>query len=89
MEFVAFILFLCLVCTITLLAVNLFASDNDEIPVVFTAGMLLLIVAFGYAMCESVKTLKSPTALDVYQGKTTLEVTYKDSVPVDSVVVFK
>ena len=30
-----------------------------------------------------------PTAMDVYQGKTTLEITYKDGVPVDSVVVFK
>ena len=30
-----------------------------------------------------------PTALDVYQGNTTLEITYKDSIPVDSVVVFK
>lgn len=30
-----------------------------------------------------------PTALDVYQGKTTLEITYKDGIPVDSVVVWK
>lgn len=30
-----------------------------------------------------------PTAMDVYQNKTTLEITYKDGVPVDSVVVFK
>lgn len=30
-----------------------------------------------------------PTAMDVYQGKTTLEITYKDGVVVDSVVVFK
>ena len=30
-----------------------------------------------------------PTALDVYQGKTTIEITYRDSIPVDSVVVFK
>ena len=30
-----------------------------------------------------------PTALDVYEGKTTLEITYRDSIPVDSVVVFK
>ena len=30
-----------------------------------------------------------PTAMDVYQGKTTIEVTYKDGVPIDSVVVFK
>lgn len=34
-------------------------------------------------------THESPTALDVYQNKTTLEITYKDSVPIDSVVVFK
>ena len=31
----------------------------------------------------------NPTALDVYQGKTTLEITYKDNIPVDSVVVLK
>lgn len=30
-----------------------------------------------------------PTAIDVYRGKTTLEITYRDSIPVDSVVVFK
>lgn len=30
-----------------------------------------------------------PTAMDVYQGKTTLEITYKDGVPVDSTVVWK
>ena len=30
-----------------------------------------------------------PTPMDVYQGKTTLEMTYRDSIPVDSIVVFK
>ena len=30
-----------------------------------------------------------PTALDVYRGKTTLEITYRDSVAVDSTVVYK
>ena len=30
-----------------------------------------------------------PTALDVYQNKTTLEITYRDNIPVDSIVVFK
>lgn len=30
-----------------------------------------------------------PTALDVYQGKTALEYTYKNGAKVDSVVVFK
>lgn len=31
----------------------------------------------------------SPSAMDVYRNKTTLEITYRDSVAVDSVVVFK
>ena len=30
-----------------------------------------------------------PTALDVYRGNTTLQITYQDSIPIDSVVVFK
>lgn len=34
-------------------------------------------------------TMHEPSAMDVYQGKATLEITYKDGVPVDSVVVFK
>ena len=33
--------------------------------------------------------LDKPKAIDVYKGKTTLEITYKDSVPVDSTVVWK
>lgn len=30
-----------------------------------------------------------PTALDVYRGKTTLEITYRVSTAIDSVVVYK
>lgn len=33
--------------------------------------------------------IQHPTAMDVYRGKTTLEITYKDGAPVDSVVVWK
>lgn len=33
--------------------------------------------------------LKHPRAIDVYRGKTTLEITYKDGVAIDSVVVYK
>jgi len=38
---------------------------------------------------EKEKLAETPTAMDVYQGKTTLETTYKDGIPIDSVVVFK
>ena len=33
--------------------------------------------------------INEPTALDVYRGKTTLEITYRDSVAIDSTVVYK
>ena len=33
--------------------------------------------------------LDKPKAIDVYKGKTILEITYKDRVPVDSTVVWK
>ena len=33
--------------------------------------------------------LNKPTAIDVYEGKTTLEITYKDGVPIDSTVMWK
>ena len=34
-------------------------------------------------------SLNEPKAIDVYRGKTTLEITYKDKVPIDSTVVWK
>ena len=33
--------------------------------------------------------LRKQKAIDVYQGEITLEITYKDSIPIDSVVVWK
>lgn len=40
----------------------------------------------GYGLAKNTTT---PTAIDVYRGKTTLQITYEDSIPIDSVVVFK
>lgn len=47
-----------------------------------------LIVLFTICVC-GVISISSPRAIDVYRGKTALEITYRDSVPVDSTVVFK
>ena len=33
--------------------------------------------------------ISTPTAKDVYDGKTTLRIVYEDSIPVDTIVVFK
>ena len=56
----------------------------------FFLGMTLgiIIVSAIVAFCIF-NDSKYPTPLDVYRGKTTLEITYRDSVAIDSVVVFK
>ena len=38
--------------------------------------------------CETLH-IPVPSAIEVYQGKTTLQVTYQDGVAIDSVVVYK
>lgn len=53
----------------------------------FLAGAFMILGIAGFMDTKEKNNM--PTALDVYQGKTTLEITYRDSIPVDSVVVFK
>ena len=56
----------------------------------FSEGLILLaVVVFFLLLKIGYNQTSKPTAMDVYQGKTTLEITYKDSIPVDSVVVWK
>ena len=56
----------------------------------FSLGMTLgIIIALAAVVLCIFNDSKYPTALDVYRGKTTLEITYRDSVAIDSVVVFK
>ena len=50
-------------------------------------GIIMGIMAIVVKEHEEERT--TPTPLDVYRGKTTLEITYRDSVAVDSTVVYK
>lgn len=50
--------------------------------------ILIYIWYFVLGYCLN-KNINTPTALDVYRDKTTLEITYRDSVPVDTIVVYK
>ena len=58
-----------------------------KLVVVFTFGFCL-----GNLVCDLVDLIfekHRPQPIDVYRGKTTLEITYRDSVAVDSTVVYK
>lgn len=52
------------------------------------ATIVLIFLIIRIIILASTSEIK-PTALDVYQGKTTLQVIYEDGIPVDSIVVFK
>ena len=76
-----------------LLAVILYAisktSDGNDIIISATIGASIMI--FVIAGILTLQNVYDPpiTPMDVYQNKTTLQITYKDSVAVDSVVVWK
>ena len=60
----------------------------------FKIGITLLIIGAITGMTGAIGhqvelDKATPTALDVYRGKTTLEITYRDSVAIDSTVVYK
>lgn len=68
-----------------LVVVGIFVASefsNNQFPVSGIIGFLVLAVLF-------IIEFDRPQAIDVYKGKTTLEITYRDSIPVDSTVIFK
>ena len=79
-----------LITTIFLLAIviiNIYYSIkyNDYISsFVFVSAILVLII-----LIATLSLKEKPKAIDVYRGKTTLEIIYKDGIAVDSTVVFK
>lgn len=59
---------------------------SSSYSIICLALMIILWVINAY--CVSI-IVNQPTAIDVYRNKTELQITYKGTIPVDSVVVFK
>ena len=76
-----------LIIAILLFVLMLLVTDDDAVFVWIGSLSLTVAVLMFTGMIETKNP--HPTALDVYRGKTTLEITYRDSVAVDSVVVYK
>lgn len=49
----------------------------------------LFVGLLGALFLMSIADVSGPKTIDVYEGRTTLEITNKDSVAIDTVVVFK
>lgn len=64
----------------------------DKNVVGFLLGASYLVSISGVMMFADIilnKDERKLTPIEVYRGNTTLEITYRDSIPVDSMVVWK
>jgi hypothetical protein len=77
-----------LIISIVALAIILI-FDKKEHGDCLISWSTILLSCWALVSFVSLITYNEPTALDVYRGKTTLEITYRDSVAVDSTVVYK
>jgi hypothetical protein len=64
-----------------------FTIEKIGMLILGTLAAICIYVALTDSGCPHSKN--TPTALDVYRGKTTLEITYRDSVAIDSTAVYK
>ena len=79
-----------LICILIILSFHISnnSTEDFDIGVIIGYFMTILIVIEIYFLSNIIGK-PTPSAIDVYQGKTTIEYTIRDGVKVDSVVVFK
>lgn len=83
MLFFAVLLFICIIVFIAI-------TVTKHIDI--SCGFYLAVCGiFAFISVQEMMEIENPkpAAIDVYRDKTTLEVTYRDSVAIDSTVVFK
>lgn len=66
-----------------LIAVLIMSEQTDGLTILGSVSSVFLIIGGYIHIC------KYPSAIDVYRGKTTLQVTYKNNVPIDTTVIYK
>lgn len=73
--------------TIVSIAFIGYGVNKNDAPISIFGVIIFIItvIIFGF----SVEEYHQPKAIEVYQGKTTLEYTVKDGVVIDSAVVYK
>ena len=81
------VMFWCIffVVAIIILALAADFSENGSCSFGIFGGAVIVVLLL-IAMEEKNPSLKP---IDVYRGRTTLEITYRDSVAIDSIVVWK
>lgn len=68
-----------------LIAVLIMSEQTNKLTILGSVSSVLLIIGGA----DRIHICKYPSAIDVYRGKTTLQVTYKNNIPIDTTVVYK
>ena len=72
-----------------LIFITLIWNIYDRNSAVFSSIILICLTFLFVVSLDEFCSRDIPTAIDVYNNKTTLEITYRDSIAIDTVVVFK
>lgn len=96
--FILFIMLLLLAGALVILILPILFNENNvkhsaREPIEVTALLACLFCFFGGMVCYILFTADEPTAIDVYQGKTEIQVDYhirnNDTINIDTTIVFK
>ena len=60
-------------------------EQTDGLTIIGSVSSMFLIIGGA----SRIHICKYPSAINVYRGKTTLQVIYKDNIPTDTIVVYK
>lgn len=79
--------YLCLLAILFSFMSFVLSNEDNRLRKRISATLVIIFVAALYVLL--VISVCKPKAIDVYRGKTTLEITYKNNVPIDTVVTYK
>ena len=86
MEILIILVTLVLLLAILTLGVNELSKDDyGSVGFTLIASIVLAFIILVATLCLK----DNPNAIDVYRGSTTLEITYRNGIPIDSTVVWK
>lgn len=88
MDFIGIYLIFSAIALIIIFGTLIGHGTSHKDTVETTLG-IIGVITFGITFSLAIGEYHEPKAIEVYQGKTTLEYTVKDGVKVDSIVVYK
>ena len=77
-----------LTLSIVVFGLLLWCAGPDDLWMIVVGGLCMIAIGTSFVLLyDTIAPI--PSAIDVYRGKTTLEITYRDNVAIDSTVVYR